>query len=231
MLYFGNGVSVRCGTHTGFVGEQAAGNAELHGFGNRQTECAAHNCLRIKCSHKDQTERIAKFSGVTSNDVGAADDVNGGHEGNDFLSHRRQTGDAAEENRTGEYGCHNTGDDQRNAESRVHGVGNRIGLHHVADATQSNDDGDREEDGHRTPFFTHTLGDVVRRTADHVAVGVFAFEGLSQHRFGKDGGHTEEGGNPQPEQGAGAARDDSSGRTRNVTGTHLSSDGGSQSLE
>ena len=101
----------------------------------------------------------------------------------------------------------------------------------MAIATQSNDDGDREEDGHRTPFFTHTLGDVVRRTADHVAVGVFAFEGLSQHRFGKDGGHTEEGGNPQPEQGAGAARDDSSGRTRNVTGTHLSSDGGSQSLE
>ena len=54
---------------------------------------------------------------------------------------------------------------------------------------------------------------------------------LGQRGFGVDGGHTEEGNDPHPENGAGAAGEDGTRGTDDVAGTHLCGDGGGEGLE
>ena len=54
---------------------------------------------------------------------------------------------------------------------------------------------------------------------------------LCQDGFAVDGGHAEECGNPHPEDGAGAAGDQSCRTAGDISGTYLRRDGGCQSLE
>ena len=53
----------------------------------------------------------------------------------------------------------------------------------------------------------------------------------AQSAFGKLGGHADEGGDPHPEQGAGAAQGDSGGHAGNVAGADGGGQGGGQGLE
>ena len=64
-----------------------------------------------------------------------------------------------------------------------------------------------------------------------MAVGVLVTIGLGEHDFRKDRCHTEKGRYPKPEKGTGAARNDGSGGTSDVTGTDLSGNGGRESLK
>ena len=54
---------------------------------------------------------------------------------------------------------------------------------------------------------------------------------MGQHGFCVDGGHAQESDDPHPEDGAGAADQDSAGSTYDVAGTYLCGDGRGQSLE
>ena len=54
---------------------------------------------------------------------------------------------------------------------------------------------------------------------------------LRENRLAVDGGHAEEGGNPHPEDGTGAAGGQSRGAAGDVAGANLGGDGGGQSLE
>ena len=54
---------------------------------------------------------------------------------------------------------------------------------------------------------------------------------LGQGGLRVDGGHAEEGDEPHPKDGPGAAGEDGAGSAHNVSGTHLSGNGGGQSLE
>ena len=178
MLDAGDGMRVRGRAHTGLVREEAAGHAELHRLGDRQAERAAHDGLGIKGRDEDEPEGGNHFGDVGADHPEAADEVDGRHEGNDLLGDARQTADAAEEDEAREHRAHDARDGGRHVEGGLHGVRDGVGLHHVADAAQRNDDCDREEDRKRTPLLAHAERDVVGGTAEHAALLVLRAIGL-----------------------------------------------------
>ena len=64
-----------------------------------------------------------------------------------------------------------------------------------------------------------------------MAVGILTLVGLGEHGFGKNRRHAEESGDPKPEKGTGAARNNGRGRPRDVTRAHLGRNRGRQGLE
>ena len=222
-------MGVRRGTHTGFVGEQAAGHTVADGFLDTGTDDAAGGGRRIEGAHKDHLEGGDDLVGIAEDHEQAADDIQQGHEGHHLFGHGSDAADAAEEDEGTAGGDDQAHDQGRHVKSGLEGVGDGVGLHHVADATQGDDDGDREEHGQLVA--AETFGDVVGGAAGDVAGVVAGAVDLGQHGFGKDGGHAEEGGDPHPEDGAGTTHSDGGGGTGQVAGTHLGGDGGGHGLE
>ena len=64
-----------------------------------------------------------------------------------------------------------------------------------------------------------------------MALIVRGLVGLGEHGFGEDGGHAEEGRDPHPEDGSGAAHGDGGRSAREVSCAHLRGDGGGEGLE
>ena len=64
-----------------------------------------------------------------------------------------------------------------------------------------------------------------------MALIVRGLVGLGEHGFGEDGGHAEEGRDPHPEDGSGAAHGDGGCSAREVSCAHLRGDGGGEGLE
>ncbi len=75
------------------------------------------------------------------------------------------------------------------------------------------------------------MGDVVDGAAVDLAIGVLDAGLLSQNSLSIDGSHAQEGNDPHPEDGAGAAGEDSAGCTDDIAGTNLRGDGSGHSLE
>ena len=163
--------------------------------------------------------------------VGAADEVDRGHDRNELFRDARETSETAEEDEPGDDGRDDARHRKRRPEGRVHGLRDRVRLHGVPDAAERDDDGDREEDGEGFEFLAEPLRDVVGRTAHDVAVGVMPFVGLRENGFGKDRGHPEEGRNPEPEERPRTARNERRGGTRDVARAHLSGDGRGERLK
>ena len=114
----------------------------------------------------------------------------------------------------------------------MEGVADGVGLDHVAHEAQGQDDGHREEA--RQELAEAALEgrpDVVDGAAGGVAVVVGGAVLLGQDSLAVDGGHAEEGGDPHPEDGAGAAGVEGGGAAGDVAGAHLGGDGGGQGLE
>ena len=107
-----------------------------------------------------------------------------------------------------------------------------VGLYHVTDEAQSQNDEQCEQS---CQYFTESTfvssTDVVNRTASYSAVVANGFVFLSQRCFYKVGSHAEECGNPHPEDSTQTTSCDSGSSTSKVTGTYLSSNGSCQSLE
>ena len=64
-----------------------------------------------------------------------------------------------------------------------------------------------------------------------MALIVRGLVGLGEHGFREDGGHAEEGRDPHPEDGPGAAHGDGGRGAREVARAHLRGDGGGEGLE
>ena len=111
----------------------------------------------------------------------------------------------------------------------MEGVGNGIGLDHVADEAQGNDDGHGKESGQ--PFAAQALGNIVGRAAGDMSFGIAGLVQLGQHGLGEDSGHAEKGGYPHPENGAGTAHGNGRCRARQVARAHLGGNGRCQGLE
>ena len=107
-----------------------------------------------------------------------------------------------------------------------------VGLHHAAHEAQGQDDGDGEEACQElAETALESGGDVVHGAAPVGAVGI-RLPGLDgKGGFGIDGGHAEEGDEPHPENRAGAAGENRTGRAHNVAGAHLGGNSGGQGLE
>ena len=232
LFHLGHGVGVRGGAHTGFVGEQAPGHAVPHGLPHTQAQSAAKHRLGIKGAHKDGAHGGEQGLVVDAQDDDAAYNVEQSHDGDDLLREGGNTPHTAQEDKGGNDSHHHAHRQFGNAKGGVEGVADGVGLDHIAHKAKGQDDGDGKEAGQElAELAPEGCPDVVQGAAGDMAVGIGGAEPLSQHRLGIDGGHAEEGGQPHPEDGAGAAGIQGGGAAGDVAGAHLGGNGGGQGLE
>ena len=230
--HLGKSMGMGRGTHTGFVGEEAAGHAVAHGFAHGDAECAAAGGLRIEGHDENGLEGAGQGGNVGEDDDEAAADVQKRHERHELFHDPGNALCAAEEDGGGNERHNDAHEHGGNSEGGAEGRAYGVGLHHVAHEAEGEDDGHGEEGG-KGPAEGSGEGcaDIVGRSADGFAALVGALVLLGQHGFGIVGGHAEEGAEPHPENGARAACGDGRGRARNVARAHLRGHGGGQRLE
>ena len=221
------GVSHGSGTQTSLIGEDAALHTprDNHKHG---ADCAAGDACGRECASKDVSEDSGQRGCGEDNDCQAGHNVDDGHAGNQLLGNRTQTLDAAEQNESSSHSqdqADNQVDGSEAAEVRVESQDNGVdggddvaGLDGVAGAQCGQSCKDGEQDSQPLPLGAQTLGDGVHGAADPVANRITLTELNSQQDLGILGSHTDQCGDPQPEQSAGAAQGDSCGDTSDVTG-------------
>ena len=230
--HIGLGMGVGGGAHTGLVGEQAPLGTLADGGFQRVADAAADNGTGIKGILKDHAEGLGDIPDADDQDHQRAQQEDGGHNGYQLLGDGGQTLHAAQEDDGADGDQHDTHDPGGDAEGGVEGGADGVGLHHAAHKTQGQDDGYGEEARQElTEPALKCGGDVVHRAAVDGAVLVNYAGLLGQGGLRVDGGHAEEGDEPHPKDGSGAAGEDGAGSAHDVSGTHLSGNGGGQSLE
>ena len=232
MLDLGKGVGMGGRTHTGFVGEQAAGNTEAHGLLDGDAEGAAASGFGAEGHHEDGLEGFGNGGDVGKDDHKAAEHVQHSHDGHELFGHAGDALGTADEDEAAKHGHEDTGMDGVEAEGGLAGGADGVGLHHVAHEAAGKDDGNGEEHGQSlTEGALEGGADVVGRAAHGFAVFVGFLILKGEHGFGIVGGHAEEGAEPHPEDSAGAAGGDGGSRTGDVASAHLSGNGGGEGLE
>ena len=230
--HIGLSVSVGSRTHTGLVGEQTALGTLRDSSLDSSTEATADDGLRHEGILEDHAEGSGEILDTGDQHDQAAQQEDTGHDGDELLGDGSQTLHAAQEDDTADNDQHHTDDPGGDTEGGVEGLADGVGLDHAAHEAQSQHDSHGEEAGQElTEAALESVGDVVHGAALDVAVSVNDAGLLSQSGLSVDGSHAEEGDDPHPEDGAGTANQDSAGSTDDVTGTDLSGDSGSQSLE
>ena len=231
----GAGVGNGTGTETGFVGEDAAGNALLHA-----DEEAAHDTAGdgggIECTLENGGENSRNTADVQNDQTDTQGDVQHSHEGNQPLGDPADALDTADE----DQGNNDADDDADNKvtgrspgggqqtvvqQGSINGGGDGIDLCGVAGAENSADTEEGVQVSKPHPLAAETVFDVVHGTANEVTLGIALPEVDSQGHFGELGAHAKQSRDPHPEYGTGTANGDGTGHTGDVTGT----DGGCQS--
>ena len=226
------GVGVRGGAHTGLVGEQAAlGTLRNRGL-DGVAETAADDGLGLEGILEDHADGGGNVLDADDQDDQAAEQEDGRHDGDDLFRDGGETLHAAEEDEAADRDEDDADDPGGNAKGGLHRGANGVGLNHAAEETERQRDGDGEEASEElAEAALKGRRDVVDRAALDVAV-LFDDAGLlGERRFRVDRGHAEEGDDPHPEDGAGAAGQDRAGRADDVARADLSGDGGGERLE
>ena len=223
---------MRGGTHTCFVGEETA----LCTLADRGLECvadaAADDCLRNERVLEDHAERCGEILDAADDEDQTAEEVETCHEGHDLFGEGSDTVNAADEDERGDCRYEDTDDPGRNAERGVAGFCHGVGLNHCTHEAERENGCYSEEGGEElTELVRERVHDVVNGTAGHSAVSGYLAGLLSENSFGVDGSHTEESDDPHPEDSTGAANEDRTAGTDDITGTDLCGDCGGESLE
>lgn len=232
VLHVGLSVGMGGRAHTGLVGEQAPLGALGNGLLDGIAEGAAHDGLGLKGILEDHADGGGEILDAEDEDDEAAQQEDCRHNGDDFFRNGGQPLNAAQENDAADDDQRHTHDPGGDAKSGLEALADGVGLHHAAHEAQSQDDGHGEEGGQElAEAALESGGDVVDGAAVDGAVSGL-HPGLDGQRgFSIDGGHAEEGNDPHPEDGAGAAGQNSTGCAYDVAGAHLSGNGGGQCLK
>ncbi len=172
----------------------------------------------------------------------AGQDIDSGHDGYQLLSNRANALDAADEHDANDNHQDDRQDDvnghlllrssgDKGLDSGIDGVSDVAHLHRVADTEGGEAAKHTEDDTQPFPVLTQAILDIVHRAADPVTLGVALTEFHRQQHLGVLGRHAQQGRDPQPEDGAGAAQGDGGGDPGDVAGTHGGRQGGGQGLE
>ena len=258
LLNAGVGVNHNGRTETCLVGEHAALEAVGHSYDDT-ADAAAHECLGREGVSEDSLEGGDDSLIVDSDDHKASCNEENDHKGNDLLGNVCDTLNTAEGDNCGQRHNDNAENDivkgnaAENADGGeslyVKGRGNvcydLVDLTHASDTEGSQHSEDTEENGKNTAGLlegrfavavlvgvaSHTVLQVVHRTAGPFAFAVLTSEIDTQNVFRVVGHHTEECGNPHPEHGTGTTDTDSGGNTGDITGTDRCGKRGTKRLE
>ena len=231
VLYLSQGMGMRSGAHTGLIAEQTSCHTDAHCLLNADTSGAAHNCLCAESGSEDHAQGFGDSLMVDHQESGAADDVEERHNRDNLFGEGGDPADTAQEDEGSHRGGNQTHSQLGKTEGIMEGIADGVGLHHIAGKAQGKDNGDGEEASQElSELSLEDCTDIVDGAAGDLTVNG-GTEGLGEDRFSIDGSHTEESGNPHPEDGACAAAGQSHCASGDVAGTHLSGDGSGQCLE
>ena len=135
ILDLGQCMGVRRRTHTGFIGEQAAGNTVTHGLPHADAAGGAKECLGVKSTDKNGFQCGQQCGVVDEQNCNTADDIENCHDRDDLFGERGNSLNTADENETGDDCTGNTDCERGNVEGSAAGVANRVGLNHVTGET------------------------------------------------------------------------------------------------
>lgn len=224
------------GAETGFVGEDAPGNAPAHGLEHTGHDSAAY-AARHRLRGESHPEYLGEPGGnggdVHHDDAQGGKEVEDGHGGHQDGGHLADGLNALYQHQQGKDGEEHSRHPGGESEGSFQGRGDGVGLSHVADAEGGNDGEDGE--GRRQKRADSLVGEAVLHgvhgAAAHFAdaVGFPIFYG--QHRFGVFGGKAEGRGDPHPDQSAGASQDQGGADAHDVAGADGGGQGGHQGLE
>ena len=209
MVSAGRSRSNRSGAHAGLVGEDAARDAPAHGRQHRSDDGAA-DAARHRVKGKRHAENLGdarrNCGNIRENGDDRRDEVKDRHERHDDAGYQADAVDATYEDQKRKDGDDRARYRRRNAEAGMDGRGDGVRLRHVADAEGREHREQREERRHdAAQRAADTVLHRVHRAAGHFAdaVRLAVFDG--QHRFAVFRGKPEQGADPHPDEGAGAA--------------------------
>ena len=172
------------------------------------------------------------FRGIHNEENDGDNEVNHSHGRYDFGGGLGNGLEAAEGDDGYQDGDDGTGNVGGNAESRVHRGNDGV---HLGGGAAAQHGGHNAEEGkcygQRFPFLSQAHFNVVHRTAGNISLIIHLPEFHGQAAFGKFSGHAEEGGQPHPEEGAGAAQFDGGGHAYDVAGAYGGCQGGAEGFE
>ena len=219
-------------THTSFVREQTTCNtvtdSQLYG----STYCTTEHGSRFECVNEDVSNSAWQIADVHNDNYDTTNEVESSHDRNDFFSYRSDGTDTAQEDEECQNSNDHTDDQWVNTECGRERITDGVSLNHVTDEAQSqNDEYGEQSSQDFTEGAFESSTDVVNWTADYRTIVANRFIFLCEGCFYEVGCHTEECGNPHPEDSTHTTGSDSGSSTSKVTGTYLSSDGSCQCLE
>ena len=237
----GAGMGDGSGTQTGFVGEDAAGNALLHAH----KEAAHHAAGKgggVERTLKDGGEHSGHPVDAQHDQTDAQHDVQHRHHRHQLFGNTADALETADQDQPDDDADRDTDDQVARGEGicaedvvvdqrSVDRGGNGVYLRGVAGAEHGAHAEEGIQVGQPHPLFTQTVLDVVHGAAHIVAVFVALAEVDSQRYFGKLGAHAQQSGYPHPEYRAGAADGDGARHTGDVARTHGGGQGGAYRLE
>ena len=231
-----------CRTKASLIGEYAS----LDTPGDTELDRNAHRTAGDRLRGKGTPEDHAKYTGnvcyIGKYNHQAGYNVYGSHDGHQLFGNTADALDTTQQYNTYDDCQDNTqyqidGGDMlccrgyKLLDGVIDGTGDVTYLYSVANAEGSKPTKDTENHSQPFPVLSQSVSDVVHGAAHPVAVGIALTIFYRQQHLGVLGGHTQQGGNPQPENGACTAQRDSGGNTGNIAGTDCGSQSGGQGLE
>ena len=198
------------GAHAGFVGETAAGDAVADGVhnthGNGAQDTAADG-FGIKGHDEDLVQAVGNGGNIAEDAGQATCHVEDGHGGNQDGRNAGNGFDAAQDDDQGQDGQAHAGDHDGNLKGLIQRGRNGVGLGQVADAEgrQHSEEGEQEAQDLAGVLVLEAILHGVHGTAGHFALDVDFPILDGEHAFAELARQAEAGGNPHPDQGAGAA--------------------------
>ena len=122
-------------THTGFVGEAAAGHAEadrIHNADGDRTQYTAAYCIRTECHHKNLIQAVRNCGEVTQNARQAGNNIQNRHGRNQDRGYFGNRLNAAQNDNQGQNRQTDTGHCYGNFKSLFQGRRNGVRLGQVA---------------------------------------------------------------------------------------------------
>lgn len=208
------------GTLTGFIGHQTA----LDTLNQGDAESAAKDGFRTEGLGEDGVEEPGDAGDVQDDEHQDGEDIDHGHDGHDDvgdLGHLFGAAEGHEGHQDDEDGKGDPVDgsacgDLTAGEDGGHGDYGGDGVEALCRQAEEGVEDIEQGQGYTYPCSALQQTAAVEGETADVLIVLFLLEDLGQGGFGEGGGHAEEGGEPHPEQGAGAADADGAGDAQDV---------------
>ena len=233
----GAGVDHDRGTKAGFIGEDAALHAHLHGQGDAGTDNASRDRLQGKGALDNGDKDSGHHSNVHDDDHEGSEEIEDDHERHQLLRKGRDPLKAADDDQGDRKEQEDTDCQVGDAESMVHVFNHTVDLAHIADPEGSEQteagkkNSQKSTDGFAVFPAAETVAEIVHGSADPLSLSVLPAVKDTQDILRKIGHHAEKGDQPHPEDRAGSAGGNSACHTDDISGADRGGQGCAQGLE